>query len=475
MQVFLRSLEAYRERALHNRLVYAASARAGLVVALWLALTMPASPGWSVSRSPIFHIVSGLAFFGYAAALFFIRRHVFLARIVLMMNAFETVVLTALVGVTGGMRSPFTLFYLLLIVATALLGNPIHTLLVGLSIIAFYGTFVVLEVSGAIRPPQPFFSVDTPLPALFENDLFLWTSAVVIVAVTAFVVALSVILARQMRQMGETLGRQGSKLEAANQTLLTSFHEMESITDRLKASLEAVDASQRVVMKTEKMASLGRLSAGTISELGSPLSAIIAEAELLLMAKALPSDAKIKETLKKILANAGRVQSLVHNMRDSIRAADSQQHEVLDINMIATRAVSLLRYEADRHNVELDADYDAGEPRILGNASQIEQVIFCLVTNGIQACAASTRRVKVTTKAEGEDVRITVLDSGDGIARDNLQKIFEPFFTTRSPQEHMGLGLYVASQIIDQHRGHILVESTRNAGSKFTVVLPRKA
>jgi signal transduction histidine kinase len=470
----VQSIESYNDAPDQRRILLASvGMRMGGTVLLWLLIMLPSRPSWTIGGNPAFHILTALCLLGFAFAYWQLLHWRRAATVVIALHAFEVLAVTLLVWVTGTLTSPFALLYFLLLVGTSIHGNTRHTIFIFSVVFAFYGIFLLLHATGLLPDFPAFRQAETNVP-IFDNNTFLSTTFAFIGGVFILIIALIIYLARQLRLKADTLNAQLIKLKDANNALVGSFHDMESMMDRMKSGLESVEGAHNELVKTEKMATMARVAAGTIHELSGPLSSIISEAELLLMAKTLPSDAKIKETLKRVLANTARIQLLMQNLGDSVRAADHRRFEILDLNMIVTRATSLISYEMRALGLQLQVSPDPSEPKIWGNSSQVEQLILSLLINSSQSCEKEKGVIGVETRTEGDKVYLTVTDNGTGVERQHLPRIFEPFFTTKPQEKHLGLGLYIVSGIVDSHKGMITVDSQRGSKTQFTIVFPKK-
>ena len=229
---------------------------------------------------------------------------------------------------------------------------------------------------------------------------------------------------------------------------------------------------------TERLASLGTLSAGVAHEINNPLAVINHAAGWLadIAAKDDSLSPKMRSSLElalgKINKNVQRAKRITHQLLTFSRQNDSVVKE-FDLCAMALEVVDLTRKIADDNQAEVLCSCADKEIRIWADPFQVRQVIVNLVTNGIQAVGKGGA-VSMTISGDQENVVIKVSDNGPGIPAENLQRIFEPFFTTKSPGEGTGLGLSVSKGIIEKLGGQIEVESKLGAGAVFKVTLPRK-
>jgi GAF domain-containing protein len=282
------------------------------------------------------------------------------------------------------------------------------------------------------------------------------------------------------------------------------FGEVQARTRELSASLEELRTAQDRLVQTEKLASLGQLTAGIAHEIKNPLnfinnfSALSVELidELLDVLKPAPLDAMIrgdvdelthmlKGNLDKVAQHGRRADSIVKNMLLHSREG-SGEHRPADINALVEESLNLAyhgaRAERSGFNVTLRRDFapDAGTADLY--PQEITRVLLNLMTNGFYATAKRKAEsgdgfepeLSAATKNLGDRVEIRIRDNGTGIPPEVREKIFNPFFTTKPAGEGTGLGLSMSHDIIvKQHGGTIDVETEPGAFTEFIVTLPR--
>jgi two-component system NtrC family sensor kinase len=267
---------------------------------------------------------------------------------------------------------------------------------------------------------------------------------------------------------------------------------------RRKTELERLQAQ---IVHSEKMASLGQLAAGVAHELNNPAGFIFGNMEILsqcnarverllgfyeraqlpasLVAEveALKEEIDYKNTLEDIRSiiadchnGAERIRDVVMNLRLFSRL-DEAEFKKVDLHEGIESTIRLLSqyYGADRHRL-LERDY-AELPQLNCYAGQLNQMWMNLLINAAQATEREGK-VRITTRLENESAVVSISDTGSGIAPEHLQKIFDPFFTTKPVGEGTGLGLSITYGIVERHGGSIQVESNRDSGTTFTVMLP---
>jgi signal transduction histidine kinase len=262
-------------------------------------------------------------------------------------------------------------------------------------------------------------------------------------------------------------------------------------------SYEELKATQSQLIQSEKMASLGELTAGIAHEIQNPLnfvnnfseinSELIDEMKNELNqgnvedAIAIAND--ISENEKKINHHGKRADAIVKGMLQHSRSSNGQK-EPTNINTLSDEYLRLayhgLRAKDKSFNADMQTDFDESIPKINVVAQDVGRVILNLITNAFYAVKAAKPvkgegyepTVWVSTKKENGKIYVTVKDNGTGIPDSVKDKIFHPFFTTKPTGEGTGLGLSLSYDIIKAHHGEIKVESQEGQGTEFIVELP---
>ena len=283
------------------------------------------------------------------------------------------------------------------------------------------------------------------------------------------------------------------------------FVEVQERTRELSASLDELRTAQDRLVQTEKLASLGQLTAGIAHEIKNPLnfvnnfSALSAELtdELndLLKSADLTDRLReeideltgtLKDNLQKIVQHGKRADSIVKNMLLHSREG-SGEHRPADINALVDESLNLAyhgaRAEKPQFNVTLQRDFDDKAGTIEVFPQEITRVLLNLISNGFYAVTKRKNEnggssfdpvVRATTKNLGDAVEIRIRDNGTGIPDEVREKMFNPFFTTKPAGEGTGLGLSMSHDIIvKQHGGTIDVLTEPGEFTEFTIVLPR--
>ncbi|HXU62096.1 MAG TPA: ATP-binding protein, partial [Polyangia bacterium] len=258
---------------------------------------------------------------------------------------------------------------------------------------------------------------------------------------------------------------------------------LEQRNRELHDALEKLRRAQDDLIRSEKLASMGRLVAGIAHEINNPVNAVINTLEPLGEAiraiagaqdpaQAGQAAADAQEMLRVVQRGAARSKAIVQALHNYSRG-DEQRPRELSLARSLDDTVDLLRHHLRDVQVEKSIDPDL---RITGFPGQIDQVFMNLITNAAQAMSSSgiAGTIRVAAARNGDSVEITVSDSGPGIPPEVIPRIFDPFFTTKDVGQGSGLGLSIVHGIVDRHGGHIKVDSRLGQGTTFRITLPAR-
>src|SRR6202011_3586920 len=195
----------------------------------------------------------------------------------------------------------------------------------------------------------------------------------------------------------------------------------DDVTDR--AELE------RRLMQADKLSSIGLLAAGVAHEVNTPLAVISTYAQML--AKQISGDAQKAPLLEKIARQTFRASEIVNSLLNFSRTSPTEFVSV-DLNKVIRETIVLLEHQLATASVEVSLALDEALPRIKGNPGKLQQVFLNLFLNARDAMESGGTLAVKTTRSQDRQVRVTVADSGAGIAAENLTRIFDPFFTTKA-------------------------------------------
>lgn len=234
--------------------------------------------------------------------------------------------------------------------------------------------------------------------------------------------------------------------------------------DRLEAANQALTRTQEALVRSEKLASVGRLAAGLAHELGNPLAAVRGYVEILALGGNEAEEER--ELVSRARGEVERMHGLLRNLLDFARE-ERRIVGPVGVAGLLGEAAAVVRPQPAFRGVELRVEADP-ELIVEGEASKLHQALVNLLLN---AGAAGARHVTLRAAALPTGVEITCVDDGEGIPPEHLGRIFDPFFTTRSPGAGTGLGLAIVYRIVEQHGGRIEVTSAVGQGASFRLTL----
>lgn len=223
------------------------------------------------------------------------------------------------------------------------------------------------------------------------------------------------------------------------------------------------------LQQREKLSSIGLLAAGVAHEINTPLTGVSSYTQMLL---GMINDTDPKHALlQKVRRQTDRASDIVNNLLNFSRTGSATEFGEVDVNRVLDATLQLLEPQLRRGHIEILRSYEAEMPRVFGNASKLQQVFTNLILNARDAIPDSGQIIISTTNHD-DSLLIEVRDTGIGIAPENVAKIYDPFFTTKGVGRGTGLGLAVTYGIVQEHSGHITVESLPGKGTCFRLTLP---
>jgi two-component system, NtrC family, sensor kinase len=289
---------------------------------------------------------------------------------------------------------------------------------------------------------------------------------------------------------------------------------LESYLESLETANKKLKEAQEELLRSEKLASIGRFAAGVAHEVGNPLGAILGYTGIL--EKGGVDQEEAKDYLKRIEKEIERINRIVRELLDFARPSKGEVKNV-ETNRVLENALALLSYQKNFKNIQTSLDLQPDLPAIKADETQLSQIFINMILNAIDAMPRGGRLnlqtrtfvvehlfsdsfPRVHTRRRREDpvesdyshlrkpdplsamltkfsrgdilVRITITDTGTGIEKEDLKRIFDPFFTTKDPDKGTGLGLSVSLRIIESMGGEVKVESELGKGTTFEIYFP---
>lgn len=248
------------------------------------------------------------------------------------------------------------------------------------------------------------------------------------------------------------------------------------------ANLELKQA-QRDIIRAEKLASVGRLSAGIAHEIGNPIGIVIGYLELLRRPDI--TEDERDEYIQRTEDEIERINNIIRKLLEISRPSNSDRTAV-SVHYIVQDTADVLHVQPLMSNIELSLDLAAEDDTVLADPNQLRQVFLNLIINAADAISGdekiSAGKLKISTaiekngnhdsQATSDQLQIMFVDNGPGIAEENLSNIFDPFFTTKDPGRGTGLGLSVSFMIVESLGGKMTGSSELGAGTTMVISLP---
>ncbi|MGD0059320.1 MAG: ATP-binding protein [Verrucomicrobiia bacterium] len=224
-------------------------------------------------------------------------------------------------------------------------------------------------------------------------------------------------------------------------------------------------------LESEKLSAMTLLAAGVAHEIGNPLNSLnihlqLMEREL----KKLPTaqGERLREDLRVARDEIARLDQIINQFLHAIRPTQPELQPT-NVNEVVAETLTLMEREVVDRDILVERELAEGLPRILLDRAQLKQAFYNIIKNALQAMR-SGGILRIRTEADDTHVTISFIDSGHGIAPEQIGQLFEPYFTTK--QNGTGLGLMIVQRIVREHGGTIEVESDRDRGTTFRIKLP---
>jgi PAS domain S-box-containing protein len=265
------------------------------------------------------------------------------------------------------------------------------------------------------------------------------------------------------------------ELATANSDLKETNIELNNQRERLELTLKKLEEAQSQLIETEKMASLGILTAGVAHEINNPLNYIFngsVAIENYIKDKFPAQSEELKPLFEAINTGIDRTAEIVKSLNKYSRK-EEKAFRSCNIHEIIDNCLTML-FNQYKNRIEIERDYTDQLPLIMGREGKLHQVFLNIITNAVQAIE-DKGTITIKTLVINNKLEIHISDTGTGITSENLKNIFDPFFTTKDPGKGTGLGLSITQKIIQEHNGTILCKSKVNKGSEFIINFPGNA
>ncbi|MFW6236822.1 MAG: ATP-binding protein [Desulfosudaceae bacterium] len=285
------------------------------------------------------------------------------------------------------------------------------------------------------------------------------------------------------------LHREKNEFQQLSGALNRMFQRITEDKEKLQHSLDGLEKAhqeirdrQNELIKAEKLASVGRLSAGLAHEIGNPLGIVLGYLDMLDQSDLAAEDKK--DFLARCRGEVNRINVVIRELLDFARSSGNASPAPVAVHALIKEAVSMLEAQPLAREVRIDCFLNADKDTVMAVSDQLRQVLVNLIFNAVDAVTTTLPsgrgHIEIQTHTEetetdfekGPSLIITITDNGPGIPETDIDNIFDPFFTTKEPGKGTGLGLSVCYMIVDGLDGRIQVSSLVDQGTSFTVRLP---
>lgn len=264
------------------------------------------------------------------------------------------------------------------------------------------------------------------------------------------------------------IGRLASTFNRMTQRLESEVRGLERANSELKSA-------QMDLVRSEKLASVGRLAAGVAHEVGNPLGAILGYTQMLIKGGPDAHAHEERDYLTRIEKEVRKIDGTLRELLDYSRASEVKMVPV-EINDILNEAVSLVSHQKGFASVNIQWKLHEGLPPVMADEGQLRQVFVNMLINSVDAMPEGGELLIATEQLDSIGAtglaRVVISDTGVGISVEDADKVFDPFYTTKDPGKGTGLGLYISQSIIESFGGNVEVESKEGEGASFIMSFP---
>ena len=272
------------------------------------------------------------------------------------------------------------------------------------------------------------------------------------------------------------IGNLSRSLGIMLQRLDENKKELKAHISSLEVANRELKQAQNEIIRSEKLASVGRLTAGIAHEIGNPIGIILGYLELIKKGGII--EAERRDFIDRIESEINRVKVIISQLLDFSKPSVNKI-EKSHVHALLKNTVRMLEPQPMMDEIEIEFEFRTSKDEVLADSSQLQQVFLNIIINAADVLTDKTKsnfgmvkRLIISTEDLGDIIEIRFKDNGPGIPEEELIQIFDPFFTTKEPGKGTGLGLSVCYWIIEGQGGTITAESVLNEGSSIVIRLP---
>ncbi|WP_462280948.1 sensor histidine kinase [Salinivirga cyanobacteriivorans] len=351
--------------------------------------------------------------------------------------------------------------------------------------------FHAVTIAGFIMVGYLHHSAIQQLPASYDPDVYVlkiypWIINAIHITIVAFIVLVIMRkflgryanileeLEKYKNHLESLVRLRTEELETTNEELKATNDELYEQKEELQITLKSLKQTQDQLVQSEKLASLGILTAGVAHEINNPVNYIYNGAVAIesYIKEEFPNASEyLNPYFEAVNTGIDRTVNIVKSLGRYTRS-EKLPWASYDLHEVVEDCLTML-YNRYKNTVNIHRKFMDTDCILVGNEGQIHQVVMNVLLNALQSIE-DKGDVHIETTNENNHVQLKILDTGKGIKKNDLKHIFDPFFTTKDPGEGTGLGLSISQKIVHEHGGEILCESEIKKGTMFVISLPVK-
>ena len=271
----------------------------------------------------------------------------------------------------------------------------------------------------------------------------------------------------EIGELSRSLKNMLKRLDENKQELKDHITSLEMANQELKQA-------QDEIIRSEKLATVGRLAAGIAHEIGNPIGIVLGYLDLL-ESNDISTEEK-RDYLKRIESEVNRISQIIRQLLDFSRPSSGKAEET-PVHKIVTKTVDMFEPQPMMEDIDIHLELGAAQDSVLADPNELQQVFLNIIMNAADALSVkdvpgSEKKLVIKTENVDNSIRLHLSDNGPGMSEHEIAHIFDPFFTTKDPGKGTGLGLSVCYRIVEGLGGAIRAESTQGGGMTLVITLP---
>ena len=248
-----------------------------------------------------------------------------------------------------------------------------------------------------------------------------------------------------------------------------NVNELEEMTKRAD-TLEEINQQMQALTHHQRLETIGTMAASIAHDFNNLLTPIMGYS--IMTMEMVPADqTEIQENLMEVYNASVKAKDIVQGLADLTKKGREEDFADIDVEDL-TRSALKVTLPAKPKNVEIKVGFKPTDKKIKGDRTQLSQLIMNLVLNAYDAMKPDGGDLFVSTRISGDEISLSIRDTGTGMDAETVSRIFDPFYTTKESGKGTGLGLAIAQQVVETHGGRIYVDSQLGVGTEFRIVLP---